>query len=61
MIRLIAIVFLLSSYSRAEYSDTSARQLIYPLALDAYHNKVGDCIKDTLGDNDVSDYLNETI
>ena len=54
MIRLIIIVLLISGYSTAEYSDALGRQLIYPLAVDAYNPSVKDCINATLGDHDVS-------
>ena len=54
MMKLITVLLLLFGYSKAEYSDAFARQLAHPVAIDAYNNKVGDCIRNTLGDNDVS-------
>lgn len=54
MIRLITVLLLVSSYSKAEYSDALGRQFVYPLAVDAYNHGVKDCIQNTIGDHDVS-------
>ena len=54
MIGLITVILLIFGYSNAEYSDALGRQLIYPLAVDAYNPSVKDCINATLGDHDLS-------